>query len=389
MTYLSLHAIHWNDYEVEVKPAYDALIGGHLLRFLTLAPAYGGSVEMRAPFALLPSLWGGGADDVYRAVSIPCLVAAALVGVWLVGQMRSLGSGPLARIAALGLCVVNPITLHTVQIGHPEEILGGALCVGAVLAARRGQGIWAGLLLGAAIANKEWALLAIGPVLLALPERRALALAVAATVAAAFYVPLMLPPLLHHTALGASGPAAGSASGTTFQPYQLWWFLGSPGHLVTANIAAAQAIGYRHPPLWLSNIPHPLIIALSVPLGIGARIRRSNPLLLLALLFALRCALDPWDVIYYPVPLLLTLVAWESLAHRRPPVISLLATLLVWLVFVRLPGHLSVDQLALAFAALAVPGIITLAMGVFRLAPPFAGALMRPRRRSTAASAAA
>jgi hypothetical protein len=58
-------------------------------------------------------------------------------------------------------------------MGHPEELLGAVLCIAAVLVAMRGRAVWAGVLLGLAIANKEWGLVAVGPVLLALPRERA------------------------------------------------------------------------------------------------------------------------------------------------------------------------------------------------------------------------
>src|SRR5271155_969538 len=172
MAWLGLYGFAWSDYETEVRPSFDALTHGHVLEFLRLAPAYGGSLVERAPFALLPGLWGGGQLAVYRMVALPCLVAAAVLGVWLCAQMRSRpDSSTLARAVALGVCVANPLTLRALELGHPEELLGGALCVAAVLLAARERPLWAGLALGLAIANKEWALLAVGPVLFALPSR--------------------------------------------------------------------------------------------------------------------------------------------------------------------------------------------------------------------------
>jgi uncharacterized membrane protein len=73
----------------------------------------------------------------------------------------------------------TPVTLSAFQYGHAEELLGAVLCISAVLAAQRGHVHWATVLLGLAIVNKEWALLAIGPVLLALPSGRVRALAIA------------------------------------------------------------------------------------------------------------------------------------------------------------------------------------------------------------------
>src|ERR1035441_2051060 len=133
MAWLGLYGFAWNDYEIEAKPAFDALTHGHVLDFLRLAPAYGGSLIERAPFALLPGLWGGGQLAVYRMVALPCLLATAVLGVWLVAQMRSTGRPALWRAVALGVCVANPLTLRALELGHPEELLSACLCVAAVL----------------------------------------------------------------------------------------------------------------------------------------------------------------------------------------------------------------------------------------------------------------
>ena len=42
--------------------------------------------------------------------------------------------------------------------------------------------------------------------------------------------------------------------------------------------------------------------------------------------------LDPWDLGYYHLPLVLALVAWET-EKRRPPVIALAVTGAIWLTF--------------------------------------------------------
>ena len=170
MAWLGLYGFAWSDYETEARPAFDALAQGHVVEFLRLAPAYGGSFVERAPFALLPGLWGGGEMAVYRMVALPCLLAAAVLGVWLVARMRAEGRSLLNRAVVLGLCVASPLTLQALEIGHPEELLGACMCIAAVLLANRNRMVPAALLLGLAIANKEWALLAIGPVLLALPS---------------------------------------------------------------------------------------------------------------------------------------------------------------------------------------------------------------------------
>ena len=71
--------------------------------------------------------------------------------------------------------------------------LGAALCAGAVLAAARGRAVWAGVLLGCALATKQWAALAILPMLLAAPRgSRMRAGGVMAAVAGLLVAPMMI-----------------------------------------------------------------------------------------------------------------------------------------------------------------------------------------------------
>src|SRR5580693_6510628 len=105
MAWLGLYSFVWTDYETEARPSFEALAHGHVLEFLRLAPAYGGSLIERAPFALVPGLWGGGQLAVYRAVALPCLLAGAVLAVWLVSRMRAEGRSKLARAVTLGVCV--------------------------------------------------------------------------------------------------------------------------------------------------------------------------------------------------------------------------------------------------------------------------------------------
>ena len=322
MGWLGLYGFAWNDYEIEARPAVEALIHGHVVEFLQLAPAYGGSLVERAPFALIPGLWGGGELAVYRLLALPCLLAAAALGVWLVADLRARRGPLLTRALALGLCVANPLTLSALELGHPEELLGGVLCVAAVLLALHERPVWAGLLLGLAIANKPWAVLAIGPVLLALPSRRLLCAILAGAVAAAVLAPLTL--------VGSSGflaatRATAATSSAIFQPWQAWWFLGHHGPAVHGLFGAVKQ-GYRTAPAWIGSLSHPLIVVLSLPLvalfwwqrresattaapGTPGRPtgsvagRSADALGLLALLLLMRCFLDTWDVSYCTLPL--------------------------------------------------------------------------------------
>src|SRR4051812_31853710 len=172
LAWLSLYGFAWTDYDDEASAAFKALADGHLLRFLQLSPSYGGSMVIRAPFAALPALWGGGELAVYRAEAVPGIAAAVALALWLAPRMRADGLSMLARVTAVALCVCSPIAIKALEIGHPEELLGAVLCVAAVLAARRGRMTWAGVLLGLALANKAGAVVAVGPRLLALPARQ-------------------------------------------------------------------------------------------------------------------------------------------------------------------------------------------------------------------------
>jgi len=286
--------------------------------------------------------------------------------VWLVARLRALGRGRVALATAFGLCVANPVTLYALQLGHAEELLGAVLCVAAVLAAQRGASGWAAVLLGLAIANKQWSLLAVGPVLVALPTHRLRTLLIAGAIAAGFYVPLLLPTWISSSGAGGTSPvAAAGGGGSIFQPWQLWWFLGSHGHQVLGSFGVVK-VGYRTPPGWVQTISHPVIVALSVPLTLLAiRRPRPDPMLLLTFLLALRCALDTWDAVYYALPFLFALLAWEAFHRRRPPLLALAASVATWLVFIVAPEQLSADAQAALFAAVAVPTLGMLAVALY------------------------
>lgn len=371
MAWLGLAGFAWTGYELEAQPAFRALIAGHLVQFLRLAPAYGGSLVERAPFALLPGLWGGGELSVYRMVAVPGLLASASLGIYLVARMRAHGATRLARAVALGVCVANPLTLAAFELGHSEELLSACLCVAAVLlaaspSASRERVLWAGITLGLAIANKETAVLAAGPVLAVLPaRRRPLCLLVTTVCAGAVLAPLAL---VSSGGFLAGARSVASTSGPVFQPQQLWWFFGSHGHAVHGLFDSPKP-GYRVGPAWASPLSHPLIIAVGAALAaaLWLRSRRSErrgagPLALrdalcaLALVMLLRCVLDTWDSSYYMLPFLLALLALESSAQRPgPPLLALLCSALAWWSFEWLPAHVSADAQAALFLAWTLP----------------------------------
>ncbi len=313
---------------------------------------------------------------VYRMVALPCLFAAAVLGVWLVARMRGERRSRLSRAVVLGLCVASPLTLQALEIGHPEELLGACMCIAAVLLAIRNRMMPAALLLGLAIANKEWALLAIGPVLLALPaKRRLLCLTIAGASATAVLAPLAL---VSSGGFISGTQAIANAPSSIFQPWQVWWFLGHHGALVH-GLFGSPKVGYRIAPSWVGEISHPLILlvgaAMTVALWLGRRRRggsetilgERDALLALALLLLMRCVLDTWDTEYYLLPCVFTLLTWEATGPSdRPPVLALSSTLLVWLTFQWAPAHISADAEAALFMAWSLPLMGLLGVALYR-----------------------
>ena len=372
VAWISLGQWAWNDYDAEARPALDALLGGHFSQFLNLAPAYGGSLLIRAPFAAIPKLWGGGELSVFRAAAAPCLAAGAALGVWLAGRVRRGGGSSWAAALVLLLCVVNPVTFAAFQIGHPEDLLGAVLCVGAVLLGMSGRPLWAGALLGLAIANKAWAAVAIGPLLLALEDRRPRALLACAGVAGV----VLAPWALAGPSSFASHADGAAHTGTLFNPWQWWWFLGTHGHPAVGATGAVKP-GYRTPPGWIASVAHPLIVAITAPLTLAClwlRRRRPSqrpayePLLLLMLVLLLRAALDPWNNDYYILPFLIALVAWEGLGCDRLPVLGLLASLTAWFSIQATASttfQFSPDVQSASFMLFSVPAAIAIFAALF------------------------
>jgi Glycosyltransferase family 87 len=372
VAWVSLGQWEWNDYDAEARPALDALLAGHFTHFIDLAPAYGGSLLIRSPFAAIPKLWGGGELSVFRAAAAPCLAAAVALGVWLAGRIRRRGGSRWAAALVLALCVANPVTFAALRIGHPEDLLGAVLCVAAVVLGLGGRPVWAGALLGLAIANKAWAAVAIGPLLLALPDRRPRALLTCGAVAGAVLAPFALISSSSYTA-----HAAGAAhTGTLFNPWQWWWFLGSHGHPAVGSGGSIKA-GYRVPPGWIGTVAHPLIIAISAPLTFACFwLRRraqgpptgQEPLLLLMLVLLLRAALDPWNNDYYLLPFLIAVVSWEGLCRDRLPVMSLLASLAAWFSIQATASatfQFSPDLQSVCFLLFSVPAAVAISVALF------------------------
>lgn len=355
LAWLGLAGFAFSDYDVEAADAFWALRTGDLAGFLGIVPAYGGSFVLRAPFAWLTALWGGGELAVYRAVSLPGILACAALAAFVATRMRAAGRSRRDRAVVLVALAASPVALRALEIGHPEELLGGALCVAAVLAARARPTV-AAVLVGLAVANKPWALVAVPVVLAAVPTAAIVRVAVVSGAVAL----VVVAPLMVFGGAFAQSTAGMAGTGDIFQPWQAWWFLGEPGRLHEQFGLGVREL--RHPPAWVMPVTRPVVLALPVLLAAGWWWRRrgvagaGEPLLLLALVLHLRCLLDPWNIGYYGLPTLLALASWEGLhRHDRPPVLTLSFVALNWLTFETLLTRTGADVQSLAYMAWALP----------------------------------
>ena len=303
-----------NDFYKEAWPAYLLLDHGHILAFLRDGPGYIGSLILRSPFALLAALFGAGARVTYVATAVPCIVAPALLAGWLVpGRRRKqvtadAGSGP--RIRPLDLFMVAPPAFLCVIAGHPEDILGAVLCVAAVLLAQRGSVQAAGVVLGLALINKSWAIIAAPLVFAVMPaDRRLTGFGTAVIVTAVVMVPVLAIRMTGSggSATGLSTTGLGGSTGSIFLVPQLLWFFGRNSWVARESHIILVAIG------WLVTAAWWWFRVRGQQVRPGPRVA----LIMLSLVFFLRAALDPWDDLYYFAPFILTIMAYED-AHGFP-----------------------------------------------------------------------
>jgi hypothetical protein len=358
-------ARQYNDFYTEAWPAYLALAHGHLHEFARVGPPYIGSLVLRGPFALVPSLWGGGVLAVYLASTVPCTIALVAFCTWLAAQPRLQGGvGWVSRTTPLLIAIFNPVVLVALLGGHPEEILGAVLCVAGVVAAVRGNGGWTGALIGLAVVNKPWALVAVPVALAVMPAERRRAVVIMLGTGAAIILPI--------AALrdgGLTPASAGGGVGAIFNPPQLLWWFGRHAWLVREAHVLIVVIAVACGGLWWS------LQRLSRRPGASA----SEALLLLAFVLLLRAALDPWNNIYYHLPFVLAVMAYEVDAGRMP-LIAFVTSLLLFVV-VPVDGilHVSFDARAAIYAAVILPTLACLGAKVYRTGNPRpATVAMRP-----------
>ena len=322
------------DYPMDAERSVTALSHGHFHDAVIHQPLMGPlSIVLRAPFVTLARIAGAGEPGAYKTGAAVCVVFAAALGVSL--ALSRLDSSFAQAAVLVVVTVLNPASIAAVQYGHPEEVLAAALSVGAVALALRDRDLAAAVALGLAIASKQWAILAVAPTLLALPRgKRLRLLCISGVIAAGATL-----PLLAVDPTGFGNVSRNAVNGGVLVTRSTWWFFAAAPDKVHLQLPAGFPTGFTlyRLPSWLGQVTHPLIVGLAVPLSILVYWRnrtREAALPLIAILFLLRCALDPMDNAYYQVPLLLALLAFEVLCtSRQLPVVTLLTAGMLWLTF--------------------------------------------------------
>ena len=347
-------------------PPIDALAHGHVAGFFHTQPVMGSfSLLVRAPFAAIGNAFGGGQLLEYRLGALPCLLVAALLAISLVRLMARRGQPFRAQVAVAALIVAGPLTFSALKWGHPEELLAAALCVGGAIAAVHGRVLVGGLLLGLALATKEWAWLALLPVAIAMGPGRLRMLLVAGGTAVLFTLPMLIGDptrfmaQIHHYGVPGNG----------LTPANVWWVYGHEGGIDLTGGGFRGAATYALP-AWLGHASHLLVIAVAVGLSLGwSRVRRGcdphEVLQLIALVFLMRCMLDPLTYSYHHVPFAFALIAYEGLCRRGMPWVAGFSSLGIWVMSKWIAPLDDPTLLNRVYLAWAVPVAAYLAFSLF------------------------
>lgn len=310
-------------------PAIQALLHGSVAGYLSHQPMIGlTSLLLRLPPAALAPVLGGGHLLTYQLGALACVLPLALLGGWLVSTPGLSLRARLLRLLAVLIVATSPLIKAALGAGHPEDILSGVLCTGAVIAATQGRPRLAAVLLGLAIGTKDWAVIAVPPVLIAMPgRRRQVGLTAAAVALVLFALPILADPAAFVRAVHA-------AETRLVNQFSLLWPVSSPMHLPGGQLSAAREMPFGLHRSGASALAILGVAAVGVPWWVRARRRGAvcDPLALLVLLALLRCVCDSTQLEYYLGAVLIPLAAWEAL-RDRPPVIAFLFSVTAGLLF--------------------------------------------------------
>jgi hypothetical protein len=350
-------------------PPIEALAAGHVGRFFSTQPFMGSvTLLLRVPEVAVARAVGAGELTQYRIGSLICLLVCAGLAGMLIAIRRPQGREWLWAALLLGLLMFGPVTAQAMRWGHPEELVGALLCVAAVALAGRDRPVLAGVALGLGLATKQWAALAIIPVVIVCPRERLRLLGVTAAVAAVFILPMLIGDPGRFIAQNVSAGMPASNTGTFgVTATNVWFPYARLGGIVIGGGGTTSI--YRLPST-LDAVTHPLmlVLGLTVPL-IYWRMRKSRAweemLLPLALVFLLRCVLDPLTLSYHHLPFIATMGCYELLGRRRFPLVTIYSSAAIWALAKWVAPTASVYTLNQVYLAWALPLTAYLAYRVF------------------------
>jgi hypothetical protein len=320
------------DYYTDAGPAFEALSRGRLHEFFASGALMGPfAMLVRLPFVLAANLGDASMLDRYRWGAVACVLPSVVLALVVARLMRRSGQPIHACVLAAVLLIANPLVVKALRFGHPEEMLGAALCTGAMIAAMRRMGVLAGILVALALTTKQWALVMVGPMVLALlvfrvPRWRFTAALLITGLAVAGPFVLSDPRgYLHVQHRAGSIPVMNSQPAS---PYSIWYPVTPAKYVHIRPLNGRSAARVRPVPPFIGGFAKQLIVIsallLTVPLILRRRrLSATDPLLFLAFALLLRCTLDPFDNPYYHLPFLVAFLAWESLTVRGVPVFAL------------------------------------------------------------------
>jgi Glycosyltransferase family 87 len=350
-------------------PPIESLAHGQISAFFSTQPIMGSaSLLLRAPFVGLVTLARGSMIAQYRFGTFICLLVAMLLFLPAGALMLRRGRSPAIVLILLAAILVGLPTIRSVFWGHPEELLGGALAVAAVLAAVHRRGVAAGVLLGLAVATKQWGLLAALPVLIAARGQRRQVIGASVVVAGVLIVPMLLvdPVRFVHQ----NFQAAVAQDGVT--PTNVWWMF----HRLGVDPATHEQINAV--PSWITGYSHPLTIAIALALAVlywwrGAGRHPYDVIQLLAMLFLLRCLLDPLAISYHLAPFVLAMATFEGLRRRGIPGVTITSTAMIYVVGLYQAPLNNQGLMNALYLVWAIPAFIYVATASFRPPVPLGG----------------
>jgi hypothetical protein len=354
----------------DAAPSLHALAGGDVAGFFRAQQDIGlTSLLLRAPAVAVARAAGASTAGEYRAGALVCMVATALLAVWLAYLARRGGAPVPSVVGFLVLVAVLLLWSRSLFFGHPEEPLAAMLALLAAMLALDGRPLGAGVALGLAIATKEWALLAApGVVFCAAPavwKRTAVAaVAIAAVLTATMAV-------ASPDSFRAAHDAQSHAETRTVTPASAWFRLGHKKVVAASATAIAYVV---YPPREIGRWCRELVVLLAALTAVLFVRRRGfgspDALALIALAFVMRSVLDTQVFSYHVEPMLLAVAAWEVAARQRVPVVAAAAIACFELTARVVAPHMSAD----AFNAIYLGWTLPLAayMGVVALGAPSA-----------------